>query len=115
MNTDKLNEIYEKYNHSFYSFFHTALWRILVDNRHRGKLGCFVVGGMVDESYRLGFAIANEPGYMPLPAYFVRNITYDMANDILDDINMIAFGLDDNACNLITISSMRGKPEQAHA
>jgi hypothetical protein len=112
MNTDKLSEIYEKYNNSFYSRLHTALYRILVDNVHDGKLGCFVPAKCTSEGWQLGFSIANEPGYIPLPAYFIKSIGYDEAMDMAEDMNMIAFGINPAACSLIMISSMRKKEKQ---
>jgi len=107
MNTDKLNVIYDKYKDYFESNFHTALWRILVDNVQDGKLGCFTHGYVSSRGNVLAFAIANEYGYLPLPTTFKEGLTYEEYSHILTHINDIAFGLNEDACALIVISSMR--------
>lgn len=106
MTIEKLNEAYDKLKDNFSSFFHTCLWRVCVDNITNGKVACFV-SNWTEHGLRLGIAIANEYGYIPCPCYFKEGTKHDRGQEVLEELNRIIFGLNDEAAMLIVTSSMR--------
>lgn len=109
MDTEKLHQAFDQEKDNFVSFFHTALWRVCVDKIHHGKMAAFV-SNYTSHGLQFGLAIANESGYIPLPAYFRDDIKYDQAQEILKRLNKIIFNLDAEMSDRIMISSMSGKP-----
>jgi hypothetical protein len=109
-NADRMNEVYDQYKEYFVSLFHTAMWRIYVDNITAGKLCCFV-HNFKNGNIQLGIAYANEAGYMPLPAYFKDGIKHDEAQILADLLSEAVFNLNAEACNQILISSMSARFE----
>lgn len=109
-NAVRMNEVYDQYKEFFVSMFHTALWRIYVDNITAGKLCCFVQNFKAGH-IQLGIAFANEAGYLPLPAYLKEGTSPKDAETIIELLNETVFDLPDEVCNQILISSMAQRYE----
>lgn len=57
----------------------------------------------------LGIAVANEPGYLPVPLLFCNAERYDEMAEHAEQLNRDELGLDDNAAAKIVCSSMFAK------
>lgn len=79
-----------------------------LDDIVRGKVWCFV--NVVGEHYpaRLGIAIANEPGYNPIPEHWCHADSYDELDRHAEDLNL-AEGIDVKLAARIVCSTMGGQ------
>jgi hypothetical protein len=77
-------------------------------DRLAGKVWCFV--NVIGEHYpaRLGIAVANEPGYIPIPEHWAHADSYDEMDRHAEELNL-AEGHDVLSAAKIVLSSMRGK------
>lgn len=75
-----------------------------------GKVWAFapVVPNVPGPLFGLGVAIANEPGYIPIPLHWVHADTYEEAADHADELNR-AEGLDDKTAYRIIASTMKSR------
>lgn len=64
------------------------------------------VGVMSGDTFGLGLAIANEPGYNPIPLHFAQADTFDAAHDMADELNRDVLELNDTAAMRIVCSSI---------
>ncbi len=77
-----------------------------LDDVVKGKAFAFTPGEMhADGKVGLGVAIANEPGYLPIPSHWCIADNYAEMADHCDDLNA-AEGLDPKAAAIIVCSSM---------
>jgi hypothetical protein len=74
-----------------------------------GKVWCFVNVNGERYAARLGVAVANEPGYIPIPEHWAHADTYDEMDRHAEALN-IAEGIDVRTAALIVISTMGGRP-----
>lgn len=82
--TRRINEIYSVYGTFFYSGFHTCLWHILFSKATEGKTVTFyqtqtilIVGA------QMSLVLADSTGgYIPTPAIFKKEETFDSALSI---------------------------------
>jgi len=106
-NIDKLHRVYEKYKDRIESFFHTFLWRILVDETFKGRTYAIVAVLQEGGFYRIGIAEQNVPGYTPTAAIIDNpEMTYDDIEDMMDELNYDLLGLSPEQSNKIVLSSM---------
>lgn len=105
---EKLRTIFEQYKDKFELVlpltFHNALWQVMINNVHSGKLKCFY-GTMSEHGNCLALVIANESGFIPT-AYFKPELSLDECEDIAYSLNHDVFGIDKNMAEHISISSM---------
>ncbi len=64
---------------------------------------------MSGNTYGLGLAVANEPGYHPIPLYWAQADSFNEAADMADELNTNVLGLNDAAATRIVCSSMAAK------
>lgn len=103
--TDKVNELFEKYKEKFVGALHNVLWKLLVDKVRANSKSAFV-SNYTSHGLELGIADFGKNGYSPTATHFADGITYDEAERILDDLNKEVFNLDDESSIEIVLSSM---------
>ena len=73
-----------------------------------GKLAA-LVAVIQPEGIGLGLAIANDPGYYPIPRYWCRGNDWSQMKEHADNMNLTLLKLDaEQACKIVA-STMRGK------
>jgi len=101
--TDNLSNTYTDFKHLFNGFFHSVLWKILIDEVHKNKVIAFypcIESGFI----RLGIIIANEPGYIATLA--TMDIPYKEASKACVNLSIRLFKYDEIAYDKIISSSM---------
>ncbi len=108
--TDLYNDLLTKFEKHFQSgmpSFGNVLWQLFVNDAwDHCKPHCFV-SNYDNNGLVLGIAEHSESGYHNTHVYFNDGITYDQAEDVLEQINEEAFGLLPRACMEIVLTSMR--------
>lgn len=80
-----------------------------LDEAVKGKVWAFTPVIGKHDKITLGVAIANEPGYIPVPMFWCHADTWDEMQAHADELNK-ASGLDLKTAERIVLSSMR-KPK----
>ena len=87
-----------------------------LEKNFAGKVWCFVpVMHQVHNVNHLGVAIANEPGYCPLPTYWCSSKDYTEVSGIADDLNKVQLGLTDSEAMRIEVSTHVAQREKNEA
>jgi hypothetical protein len=101
-----MNKAYDQFKDKVNGLFHSLLWRIVMDQRFKGKRVAFV-SNYNKNGHMIGIAEMDESGYFPTWVCFNETVTYDESQDILEELNRLIFGLTDEQAAKIQLSSMR--------
>ncbi len=82
-----------------------AIAELGIQEMMAGKTYAYVAV-LVGNTYGLGLATANEPGYNPIPLHWAQADTFDQAHDMADALNRNQLGLNDMAATRIVCSTM---------
>jgi len=106
--TERLHVIYEQYKDNFKNTlpasFHNALWQVMVNEIHKGKLKCFYATN-IDTEYCLALVVANEGGFIPL-CYFNEDLSMEQCESLAYQIGSDVFDVDEKTADQIVGSSM---------
>ena len=112
IDTDKVNEIFEKYKSHFIGSFHSFLWDILI-KKIRTNDGTSALAYIPVGPDRIGLADLGDPGYLAVPFTFEDEKTVMPLDElrkkqqgIIEELNKDLFGLEPEKAYLILISSM---------
>ncbi len=110
--TKTLNELYDKYKDDFEKncspSFHNLLWQIIVNEVMANKTICFTPV-YTKTGLQIGIAHANEGGYQATNVHFTCD--YEKASDILEDMNLVLFGMNEKAQTVLIGTTMALKVE----
>ena len=104
--TEKLNSIYEAYNHLFinsHPSFHNLLWQIIINEAPHEKAAFAVIYS--EGQLEIVIALDNG-GYIPTGVFF-RDISYYDSCNYADLISARVFTLSDPEVQAITIHSIQ--------
>lgn len=108
LKTHKVNEIYEIYHTLFSSFFHTVLWKIIIDETHKNKRIAFTP--ICGEGKNMQLVIADaEGGYIPTICTFKDDIMYNTACTMCNALSSHVFGITKEEAEKIITESKRKK------
>jgi hypothetical protein len=104
-----ITEMLQKESPALKPFTKEGRFECGLDDIVKGKVWCFV--NVVGENYpaRLGVAIANEPGYVPIPEFWCHADDYSELDRHAEELNN-AEGIDVREAARIVLSSMRPAP-----
>jgi hypothetical protein len=113
--TDKVNEVYDRYKALFSSNFHNDLWQIIVNERFEDEVVAFVYVPVTSKEggHGVGIATKGESGYLPLNFSFVDGVPLVRRIAAIRGLNEAVFGLTEEQADEIVISSYRKPMEKA--
>jgi len=105
-----VQELYEKYKDSFDGFFHSVLWKIIMDGMTAGELATFTVNqNRADGPLQLVVAVASG-GYLNTAATF-KATSYAEAMKVAEALSAEVFGYSAECARKIMIQSFINKCE----
>lgn len=106
----KLNYLFDKYNHLTEGSFHNSLWQILINGRENGwdsgKTFAFThILGPV-RTWNVGIVTKGQVGYTPATFGIKADAPEEEVRGFINEMNSVIFGITEEHADLIVMRSM---------